>query len=352
MSVAIIGCGNIATAYARTLQPYPHITLAGATDIDLDRARSYVATYGGHVYASITDLLADKNVDIAINLTIHHAHYTVIKQCLEAGKHVYSEKPLSLSAREAWELINLSRARGVHLYCAPITLLGEAQQTAWKVIRDRKLGTVRLAYAEANASRIESWHPAPEPFYEVGALFDVGVYPLTMLTTIFGPAHRVTGVSSMLSPERIKQNGTPFQITTPDFVTAVIEFRHGGIARLTTNFYVGPQGKQKGIEFHGDKGSLYLENWQEFDSAIAYARFGETYQALPYIKEPYHGVEWSRGVVDLVDSINEERPQHIDATQAAHVVDILCAIQNSYQAAKPVVMTSEFVPPSPMSWAQ
>src|SRR5689334_22423347 len=193
LRIAIIGCGNIATAYAETLRPYKHIEMLGATDIDQARAHRYVETYGGRVYGTLEDILGDETVDLVVNLTIHHAHFTVIKQCLNAGKHVYSEKPLSLMAQEAWELVDLANLKGLRLSCAPITLLGEAQQTAWKIIREGLLGTVRLAYAEANWGRIESWHPAPGPFYEVGPLFDVGVYPLTILTAIFGPAHKVTG---------------------------------------------------------------------------------------------------------------------------------------------------------------
>src|SRR5207253_2271057 len=81
--------------------------------------------------------------------------------------------------------------RGVRLSCAPATLLGESQQTAWKVVRDRTLGPVRAVYAEANWGRIERWHPSPESLYEVGPLVDVGVYPLTILTAMFGPVRRV-----------------------------------------------------------------------------------------------------------------------------------------------------------------
>lgn len=351
LHIAIIGCGNIATAYAETLRPYKHIKLLGAMDIDQARAHKYVQTYGGRVYTSLEDVLADETVDLVVNLTIHYAHFSVIQQSLNAGKHVYSEKPLSLMAQEAWELVDLASRKGLRLSSAPITLLGEAQQTVWKIIREGALGTVRLAYAEANWGRIESWHPAPGPFYEVGPLFDVGVYPLTILTAIFGSARKVTGFGTVLFPDRVMQDGVPFHIESPDFVTAAIEFENGSLARLTTNFYVGHHTKQKGIEFHGDRGSLHLDDWQNFDSAVSFAEFGKTGQRVPYVKEPFKGVEWSRGVVDMSEAINANRPQRITAAQAAHVIDILCAIQTSFREGKPVEITSGFVPPSPMDWA-
>ncbi|HET8844444.1 MAG TPA: Gfo/Idh/MocA family oxidoreductase, partial [Ktedonobacteraceae bacterium] len=339
LRVVIVGCGNIANGYGQTLQSHTTIEILGAMDLEQDRARRYVEMYGGRVYPTLEDVLADATVDLIVNLTIHHAHFAVIKQCLQAGKHVYSEKPLALSEREAWELVELAQAKGLRLSCAPITLLGEAQQTAWKVIREGRLGTVRLAYAEVNWGRIESWHPAPGPFYEVGALFDVGVYPLTILTTIFGPASRVTGFGSVLFPDRVTKEGVPFHIETPDFVTAAIVFASGSVARLTTNFYVGHHGKQKGIEFHGDRGSLYLDDWQNFNGTVSFAEFRQSYQPVPPVKEPYQGVEWSRGLVDLAQSISEDQPQRITGAQAAHVVDILCAVQRSFKEGGPVEIT-------------
>ena len=247
--------------------------------------------------------------------------------------------------------VKLARDKGLRLGSAPMTFMGEAQQTAWKQIRDGKPGTVRVVYAEVNWGRIESWHPAPGPFYEVGALFDVGVYPLTILTSIFGPARRVTSFGKVLYPDRVTKEGVPFHIDTPTSLTAAVEFGNGTVARLTTDFYVGHHSKQKGIEFHGDLGSVYLSDWQNFHAAVEFA-IGQEYQPVPYVKEPYTGTEWSRGVVEMVEAIAEGRPQRATGAQAAHVVDILCAIQASFQEGKPVEITSEFIPPAPMSWAQ
>src|SRR4051812_11294828 len=104
-NIAIIGCGNIAGGYAKNFQPYSHIRLRGATDIDIKRAEDYVAAYGGQVYPTLEALLADEEVDLVVNLSIHHAHFAVIQQCLNAGKNIYSEKPLSLTSEEAQSLV-------------------------------------------------------------------------------------------------------------------------------------------------------------------------------------------------------------------------------------------------------
>ena len=351
LRVAVAGCGNIAGPYAKTMQPFEQIELVGATDIDPRRAQDFVATHGGTAYPSLEALLADDRVDAVVNLTIHHAHPAVITQCLEAGKHVHSEKPLAMSYPEARALVELAEAKGLRLSCSPITFMGEAQQTAWKQIRDGRLGTVRVIYAEVNWGRIESWHPAPGPFYEVGALFDVGVYPLTVLTTIFGPARRVTAYGTVLHPDRVTKQGAAFHIETPDWVVAAVELASGPVVRLTTNFYVGHHSKQKGIEFHGDLGSLYIDSWQNFHAGVEFAEYGKSYEPVAPVKEPYQGTEWGRSVAELADAIAENRPQRATGAQAAHVVEICQAISSSFRQGGPVEVTSDFMPPTPMEWA-
>ena len=350
LKVAIVGCGNIAGPYGKTLQPYDYIEIVGATDLIPQRAKEFVATYGGVAYPTLGDLLADKEVEVVVNLTIHHAHPTVIAQCLNAGKHVHSEKPLAMTYAEAKALVDMAEAKGLRLSCSPITFMGEAQQTAWKAIREGWLGKVRLVYAEVNHGRIETWHPNPEPFYKVGVLFDVGVYPLTLLTTMFGPARRVTAYATVLYPDRLAKDGTPFHIDTPDFNVAAIELADGTVARLTCNFYVRG-GKQRGLEFHGDLGSLHLGCFQEFSAPVEFARYGESYAPVPYVREPHRGIEWGRALTEMADAMAAERPQRATGAQAAHVVEILCGITASCERGGPVEIESEFAPPAPMEWA-
>src|SRR5688500_13396941 len=184
--IGIVGTGNIAGGYARDALTHPEIRLVAATDLDPDRAAAFAKEHDCRAHASLDDLLADEGVDIVVNLTVHHAHYEVTKRALLAGRHVYSEKPLALRSSEARELVDLAADRGLRLGCSPSTFLGEAQQTAAAWIGSGRLGTVRAVYAEVNWGRIETWHPAPAPFFDVGVLVDVGVYPLTLVTAMLG----------------------------------------------------------------------------------------------------------------------------------------------------------------------
>jgi predicted dehydrogenase len=350
MGVAIIGCGNISKAYAKTLASYPEINLLGMTDLDLSRAKALAAEHGVKAYPSIDVLLADPQVELAVNLTIHHAHKEITTQCFEAGKHVYSEKPLALTYKDAQGLVALAKEKGLRLGASPFTHMGEPQQTAWKWIRDGRLGMVRCVFAEVNWARIETWHPNPEPFYDVGPLWDVGVYPLTILTAFFGPARKVSSYGRVLHPDRVTLDSKPFHIKTPDFVVTSIELENGPLVRLTTDFYVGRHSKQQGFEFHGDIGSLYLSDFQNFSAAVEFAEFNKAYESIPLLRPPYEGTEWGRGVREMANAIMENRPHRATGEQAAHIVEILEAISTSMALGKPVEVHSSFIPPAPMEW--
>ncbi len=168
LGIALLGCGNIAEQYARDIPTHPHLRLAGVFDILPARARSLAEKSACLAYPSLENLLQDTAVDIVVNLTSQQTHFQTTRMALEAGKHVYSEKPLAMLYAEAQQLVVLAQSRGLRLGCSPFTLAGEAQQTAWKVIRQGRLGQVRLVYAEVNHGRIETWHPSPQPFYAAG----------------------------------------------------------------------------------------------------------------------------------------------------------------------------------------
>jgi len=350
--VAIIGCGNIAAGYAKDLAVYPEIDLVGCFDLEKEKAQALADEHGGRVYDSFENLLSDDSVDIVVNLTIHHAHYDVTRQCLEAGKHVHSEKPLALTLEEGRALVELAKEKGVRLGCSPFNQLGEAQQTAWKQVRDGYTGPVRIVYAEVNHGRIETWHPNPAPFYEVGPWYDVGVYPLTLLTSMFGPVRSVQATGKVLYPDRVTTDGVPFHISTPDSVIAIVELADGPLARLSVNFYVCTT-RQSGLEFHGDEGTVHVACFQDCAAAVTRARPGEEFEPVDLLKprtEP--GVEWGRGIRDLAAAIQEDRPHRATGDHALHVLDVLEAAMRSSKSGQRIDITSDFPRPAPMDWGR
>ncbi len=354
MKLAIIGCGNIAGPYSKDLQQHPDLEIIGFYDLDPQKAQLLADKYGGLVYPTLEAALQDPTVEMIVNLTIFNAHYEVVKAGLLAGKHVYSEKPLALEAAQAFELVQLAEQVGKRLACAPITFLGEAQQTALQTIRQGKIGQLRVIYAEVNHGRIESWHPNPAPFYAVGPMLDVGVYPLTLVTALLGAAIRLSSFATTLHPNRISQDGTAFKVDNPDFYVVNLEFPNNIIMRLTCNFYVSGKSKQaESIEFHGDQSSLYLESWFGADCRLEQADFGQSeYQSLPLAQEPTSHIDWSRGIKDFVAAIQENRVSRVTGAQAAHIVEILEAANISAKSGRPIDLHSTFEPPAPMDWAK
>ena len=344
LRVAVVGCGNISAAYGETMSAYRSVRITGATDVDRSLSAAFVDRFGGVDYPSLDDVLGDPDVDAIVNLTFPAVHAEVTSAALHAGKHVHSEKPLAGNYASARSLVDLAADQGLRLSCSPITFMGEAQQTMWRLVESRAIGAVRVAYAEVNWNRIESWHPRPEPFYRIGPFADVGVYPLTILTAMLGPARRVTAFGTVVYPDRRTTTGEPFTPEAPDFGVAVVELESGTVVRLTANFYVSRATKQSGIELHGDTGSIFLSDWQLFDAKVELARFGEPYQSVP-VANAFPGTDWGRALGDLSDAIVSGRPHRATGAQAAHIVEILDAVTTSIAEGRAVEITSSFAPP-------
>jgi predicted dehydrogenase len=179
MKIAIVGCGFVADYYLATLVNYPELHLAGVFDRDEERLGRFASFHGVSRFRSYEELLADRSVELVVNLTNPSSHHQVSLAALMAGKHVYSEKPLAMSFQEAEQLVALAENRGLRIVSAPCTVLGEAAQTMWKALRDGRIGTPRLVYAEMDDGPIplldhQSWaSPAGAPWpsrdeFEVG----------------------------------------------------------------------------------------------------------------------------------------------------------------------------------------
>jgi predicted dehydrogenase len=351
VNVAIVGAGVIAQRYAERIAEVDGLTLVAVTDVVRERADALAAKHGAAAYASLDELLAAPDVETVINLTIPTKHVAVTRAALEAGKHVHTEKPVALRAEEAHALAGLARERGVRLSCAPATLLGTAQQTAWKLIRDGGLGEVKVVYAEANWGLIESWHPEPESLYASGPLVDVGIYPLTIVTAMFGAVRRVTAYAMTVQPVRTRKDGRTFELETPDFWVAACEHESGVLTRLTATFWVKPS-RQRGLELHGTNASLWMPTWGESNSRLLRTENGEDYEDVPLLQPAYDGIDWSLALRDLAEAIREGRPHRMSAEHAAHVVDVLNGADGSRRNGGSVAISSSFEPPPPLDWAR
>jgi predicted dehydrogenase len=197
---------------------------------------------------------------------------------------------------------------------------------------------VRVAYAEVNHGRIETWHPNPAPFYAAGPILDVGVYPLALLMAALGPVSSVRAMSSTVLNERIDLSGNPFSPGSPDYW--LVELRHasGTQVRLTVNFYVLGD---EGIEFHGDDGSVRLGSWFDPGCQLTYRPYGRETEDVTSGTGP-ETVDWSTGVSEMVEAIASGRKSPLDRERAVHLVDMLESITASATSGHTVSLRRTF----------
>ncbi len=100
-------------------------------------------------------------------------------------------------------------------------------------------------------------------------------------------------------------------------------------------------------------GSLFIASNVGFNAGVErYDLEGQQWEAVPYVADPFGGIEWGRAVFDLVDSIQTGSPQHCTGQQARHVLDVCLSILESAEQGRPVDVSSRFELPPLMPWAE
>src|SRR6185369_1540940 len=133
VAIGIIGCGNISDAYFRGAARSKLIRVKACADLQPEVAQAKAALHGVSAMP-VRQLLDDPGISIVVNLTVPMAHAYVSQQILKAGKHAYSEKPLAASLSDAAALMELARASGLRVGCAPDTFLGASHQACRRLI--------------------------------------------------------------------------------------------------------------------------------------------------------------------------------------------------------------------------
>ncbi|MCU1437035.1 MAG: oxidoreductase [Naasia sp.] len=340
--LAFVGAGNIAGPYAASLRRHPELSLMGVYDIDAAKATEFAQANGCAAYATLDELVAE-DPDIVVNLTSAPYHHSTTRALIERGATVFSEKPLALTLAQARELVELAAERGARVACAPSLWLGRCYQRTAERVLAGEIGAVRLITAEVNHGRIESWHPAPQTFYQVGPVVDVGIYALTYLTAVFGPIRQVSAASARLLASRVTLTGADFEIGAADAWLINATFESGQLLGLRCNFYVGAGTVPRSVSFHGDAGSLRVDDLFRPDAPVSRAAFGE-----PFVAEPPGEtleVDWSLGVLDLADALRTERPHRTSVEHAAHIVEVLEAVGASARSGRTEAVASTFPNP-------
>ncbi|MDF2991902.1 MAG: oxidoreductase [Microbacterium sp.] len=326
LRVGLVGAGFISRMYFDTFQQIrDEVRLVRVADVDVERAAAAGGAQGVPG-GTVDELMADPDVDIVLNLTIPAAHAEVAIRSLDAGKHVYGEKPLTVTVAEARTMLDLADRRGLWVGCAPDTVLGTGIQTARRAVDEGLIGRPIAATATMAIPGHEAWHPNPDFYYAPGGgpLYDMGPYYLHALITLLGPVARVSASASRPRQERMiatgPRAGERVPVLTDTHITGLLEHVGGAVTTLTMSFdTVGTRAVP--IEVHGLEGSLLVPDPNEFSGTTSVKLRGEDWKPLP-VSAGYENSSRGYGLLDFNRTPAGEVPR-ADAGIALHALEIM-----------------------------
>lgn len=383
--IGIIGCGMVSHAYLGTIVRSPDLTLKALASRTMVSAEAQAARYGGQAM-SVAALLADPQIEVVVNLAPPSMHHALGRRILEAGRHLYSEKPFATRLDDAHDLLTLADARGLSIGCAPDTFLGEGHQAVRGLIDEGAIGTVTGGAIAFGTSGMESWHPDPAFFYARGGgpLLDIGPYYLTQLVNLLGPVAEVVAIGTRPHETRTittpGREGETISVGVPTTINGALLFASGANISLAMSWDVPAHGRAP-IELYGTQGSMQAPDPNQFGGATRINSEGEwgtvgeeapqrklnpatlakALQAMGRGIDPVTGEAISPdttlrfgdhrglGLLDLVAAIRESRAPRANGHLAAHVLETLLALEASANGAGRIAITSTIARPDPVS---
>lgn len=332
-NIGIIGTGAIAPAYMKGLRVFPEqVKAVACADLNFERASAFAGEYGLEAM-SIEGLLAADNIDIIINLTIPIAHAEVSMQILNAGKHVYLEKPLAIHLADGRDVMRLAKEKGLRVGCAPDTFLGAGGQTARRIIDEGLIGRPVSANAFMMGHGPEPWHPNPFFYYVEGGgpMLDMGPYYLTALINLLGPIDTVAGMTNRAYDNRTAGHeairGQNVPVTVETHVAGLMRFESGAVGTIITSFDTWNSTLPR-IEIHGTAGSISVPDPNTFGGDVLLFT-PEAGEWKPVEHQHRSDLQRGIGVADMAECIELEKLHRVNGAMALHVLETMIAFGES-----------------------
>ena len=344
--LAIIGCGSVSGSYFPHLSKSPYVELVSACDIIYERAQKRAAEFNvPNTFPHIDKMLAGPEFDLMVTLTDMQEHGRLNKLALNAGKHVWSEKPLANTYKEGRALLDLAASKKIRIWGAPAVVNSPQFAFMAKTIREGKLGRISSAHAQYGHTG-PTWSAF---FYEKGggSLPDLGVYNLATLTGLLGPAKAVIAMTSIVTPERTVDNKGRIKVEAEDNAMVLMDHGDGVMSHVQCGFnYFDPYGHQgKGQDQHtitiwGTQGNMGLVgyDWAPFGVDLA-THDHETPER--FVPDPGAYV-WQQGASVISESLATGSEPLIAAEHALHVLEIIEAARASGKSGQKVSLVSTF----------
>lgn len=344
LGVGILGCGNISTTYFSLSPLFKGIKVLACADLNPAAADAKAKEYGVKAQ-TVEELLANDEIDVIVNLTIPDAHFPVSKAILEAGKHVYSEKPLTVTLEEGKQLQELAKSKGLAVGCAPDTFLGGAHQLARAYIDGGGVGRITSGTCHVMSPGMEMWHPNPGFFFLNGGgpILDLGPYYIANLINFLGPVKRVAALTSMANKTRTVTSeplkGTIIPVETPTNIHALLEFAEGATITLSASWDVWSH-RHANMELYGTEGSIYVPDPNFFGGVVEASGRDKDIQPLKDWDHPFSKANQEHpngpranyrtaGLADMAVALIEGRDIRCSIDRALHGVDVMTSILKS-----------------------
>ena len=341
--IGIVGCGSVMKAYMQlidTLERQGTARVTMACDTRDDRRAFMADEYGVARFTTrYQDVLTSDEVDLVLVLTAMPAHGEITKAALEAGKHVLVEKPMSVDLEEGAELVELAKVSEGHLLPAPHVVLSETYRNFWGRITSGEIGRVVNARARYGWSG-PAWGPW---FYGAGggSLFDLGVYNVTTLTGLLGPAKRVSAMMGVAIPER-EVEGQRVKVESEDNAHLLVDFGDSVFAVITTGFTM-QRSRGPSIELYGTEGTLQMLGYDW--GPEGYELWKNDVGAWEVHPNPDRKWPWTDGLRHLVDCIRNGSSPVITPEHGYHVLEIMTRAKASARDGVRRDIESIFTPP-------
>lgn len=341
LRIGVVGCGMISKVYIQNIKQMfaQELELVACADLDPARAET-CANENGIRAETVEQLMADKEVDCVLNLTVPASHYEINKQALLHGKHAYSEKPLAIEVKNGQELVKLAADKHLFIGAAPDTFLGAGLQTAIKLVKDQEIGKIVGVETNLLSRGPESFHPNPAFFYQKGAgpLLDMGPYYLTALVALLGPISEVVGFADCPTKQRLaKKTGQVFPSEVDTHIAGLLRFANGVIGQLTVSWelpFVYWESHTPYIHLLGTNGQILVPDPNKFEGPVLVRKSNESDFSMVPLLDGYAVNSRGLGLAQVAKSLEGGEKPLVNGQLSLHVLEAMLGILESNATGK------------------
>jgi predicted dehydrogenase len=341
--VAVAGCGSVSGPYLRDLARCPNAEVVAVCDSDPARAAGRASEFGiARVFHDIDALLSDADFELLVNLTAVPSHFALNLKALRAGRHVLCEKPIAMTREEGRLLLAAAAEQRVLFTGAPNVVTSPAFRAMADAVANGEIGRVAVAHGRYGYAGPD-WGPW---FYRKGggALFDLGVYDVTFITGLLGPARSVIALSGTAIPERVIE-GERVRVEADDNTVLLLDHGDAVFSTIQTGFVYGAYHDERAIEVIGTGGSAYLLGW-DWEPKGVEIRTGVAAD-WTMRAEDQQDYSWEHGASYIARCLATGRQPAMPGEHAYHVLDIMLGALESAETGRRIEVSSRFQWPVP-----